>query len=179
MTTTSLQDYATNFVPSDNVPLNLGKHTVYVYPSVHGEMSLSEKSYAFMVNKSALESADIPIKARLQAFGDKMAATSLINILQAQYQSHSQQFIHRISKFKPRSYHGLNGRIIADSQMPNGDLTPTQGMTAANRRPAGICYVKIAVDITFTNLDSTDGQAYPLLRTSPYGELHSTELNWK
>jgi hypothetical protein len=36
-----------------------------------------------MVNKSALESADIPIKARLQAFGDKMAATSLINILQA------------------------------------------------------------------------------------------------
>jgi hypothetical protein len=114
-----------------------------------------------MVNKSALESADIPIKARLQAFGDKMAATSLINILQARYKSHSQQFIRRISEFEPRSYHGLNGRIIADSQMPNGDLTPTQGMTAANRRPAGICYVKIAVDITFTDLDSTDGQAYP------------------
>ena len=45
--------------------------------------------------------------------------------------------------------------------MPNGDLTPTQGMTQAARRPAGICYVKIAVDITFTDLDSTDGQAYP------------------
>jgi hypothetical protein len=43
-----------------------------------------------------------------------------------------QQFIRRISKFETRSYHGLNGRIIADSKMPNGDLIPTQGMTAAN-----------------------------------------------
>jgi cytochrome c len=65
--TTSLREYATNFVPSDNLPLNLGKHTMYVYPSLHGEMSLSEKSYMFMVNKSALKSANIPIKAHLQA----------------------------------------------------------------------------------------------------------------
>jgi hypothetical protein len=34
-------------------------------------------------------------------------------------------------------------------------------MTATNRRPAGICYVKISVDINFTDLDSTDSQAYP------------------
>jgi hypothetical protein len=35
-------------------------------------------------------------------------------------------------------------------------------MTTANHRPAAdICYVNISVDITFTDLDSTDGQAYP------------------
>jgi hypothetical protein len=44
----------------------------------------------------------------------------------------------------------------------NGDLSPIgEGMTNAGHRPAGICYIKISVNITFTDLDSTAGQAYP------------------
>ena len=71
-----------SFVPKDNVSLNLGKTTIYVYPHISEEMSATEKAYSFLVNKSALESADVSPKVRLQSFSDLTGPTSLIGILQ-------------------------------------------------------------------------------------------------
>ena len=51
-----------SFVPKDNVGLNLGKTTIYVYPQISEEMLNNEKAYSFLVNKSALESADVSPK---------------------------------------------------------------------------------------------------------------------
>jgi hypothetical protein len=58
--TMTTQDYASSFVPKkDSVTLNLGKQTIYVYPSVAEDMSYSERLYTFMLNKSALSSANV------------------------------------------------------------------------------------------------------------------------
>jgi hypothetical protein len=46
-----------SFVPKENVPCTFGRQTVYVYPELASDMSYSEKSYGFMVTKSALEAA--------------------------------------------------------------------------------------------------------------------------
>ena len=116
-------------------PLTLAS-TLYVYPSITGDMSLSEKSYTFMVNKSTLESTNIPIKTYLQEFRDKMVATSIINILQARYKLHSLKFICQVGHFETFFYHGLNGHTIANLQMLNGDLSPSMNMTNANHLQA-------------------------------------------
>ena len=44
-----------SFVPKSNVPFHVGKETVYVYPDLNPKMSSAEKSYGYMVTKSALE----------------------------------------------------------------------------------------------------------------------------
>jgi hypothetical protein len=175
------QDYASSFIPKDTVALNLGKHTIYVYPSVTEDMSYSERSYAFMLNKSALESADILIKTRLQVFGDKMGTASLMGILQARYADHAVAFMRNATNFQVLSYHGLNGRIIAEAMEPNGELREINGQTNANRRPGGIQYAKISCDLKFTAINTEDTQAYPFtffirLFTENIGVPNSTNV---
>jgi hypothetical protein len=66
MTSSDLQ----SFIPKDNVSLNLGKTTIYVYPNISEEMSNTEKAYSFLVNKSALDLTDVNPKVKLQSFSD-------------------------------------------------------------------------------------------------------------
>jgi hypothetical protein len=101
-----------SFVPKDNVSLNLGKTTIYVYPHISEEMSNNEKAYSFLVNKSSLMSADVNPKVRLQSFSDLTGTTSLVGILQARHVDHALSFIRRAQSFTVRSYHRPNGLII-------------------------------------------------------------------
>jgi hypothetical protein len=43
-----------SFVRKENVSLNLGKMTIYVYPHISEDISNNEKAYSFLVNKSSL-----------------------------------------------------------------------------------------------------------------------------
>jgi hypothetical protein len=101
-----------SFAPKDNVGLNLGKMTIYVYPHISEEMSTNEKLYSFLVNKSALEMADVNPKVRLQSFIDLTGTTSLVGILQARYADHALNFICQAQSFIIRSCHSSNGLII-------------------------------------------------------------------
>ena len=131
------------FVPKDNVGLNLGKTTIYVYPHISEEMSNNEKAYSFLVNKSALESADVSPKVRLQSFSDLTGTTSLVGILQTRYIDHALAFIRRAQSFTVCSYHSSNGLIIPNCNQVNGMLHLTDNQTANNRRPSDIHYAKI------------------------------------
>jgi hypothetical protein len=111
-----------SFVPKDNVGLNLGKTTIYVYPHISEEMSNNEKAYLFLVNKSALESAYVTPKVRLQSFSDLTGTTSLVGILQARHVDHAMTVIRRAGSFTVRSYHSFNGLIIPNCHVPNGQL---------------------------------------------------------
>jgi hypothetical protein len=150
-----------SFVPKDNVSLNLGKTTIYVYPHISEEMSNTEKAYSFLVNKSALESADINPKIRLQSLSDLTGTTSLVGILQARHVDHALSFIRRTQSFTVRSYHSPNGLIISGCLQDDGTLKPTDGQTAANRRPEDIQYVKIACDVVFSDITPDNDQLYP------------------
>jgi hypothetical protein len=74
-----------SFVPKDNVDLNLGKTTIYLYPHILEEMSNNEKAYSFLVNKSVLELAEVSPKVRLKSFSNLTGTTSLVGILQARH----------------------------------------------------------------------------------------------
>jgi uncharacterized Zn finger protein (UPF0148 family) len=150
-----------SFVPKDNVSLNLGKTTIYVYPHISEEMSATEKAYSFLVNKSALESADVSPKVRLQSFSDLTGTTSLIGILQARHVDFALAFIKRAQSFTVRSYHGPNGLIIPNCTQDDGTLKLTDNQTQGNRRPEDIQYVKIACDVVFTDLTPDNTQPYP------------------
>jgi uncharacterized Zn finger protein (UPF0148 family) len=150
-----------SFVPKDNVGLNLGKTTIYVYPHVSEEMSNNEKAYSFLVNKSALESADVSPKVRLQSFSDLTGTTSLVGILQTRHIDHALAFIRRAQSFTVRSYHSSNGLIIPDCNQPDGTLRLTDNQTNTLRRPENIQFAKIACDIVFDDLTPGNTQLYP------------------
>ena len=149
------------FVPKASIPLSLGKTTVYIYPNIEENWADAEKSYGFTVTKSALESADIPIKTKLQVLGDHTSSTSLVSILQARYIQHLLQFIKTAGNFKVLDYQGRNGKIIIDCTQNNGHLKPVNDQTNLNRRPNSIHFVKLTSDVTFTTVDPNDKQPYP------------------
>ena len=110
------------FAPKASIPLSLGKTTVYIYPTIEENWADAEKSYGFMVTKSALESADIPIKTKLQVLGDSTSSTFLVSILQARYIQHLLQFIKTARNIKVLDYQGRNRKIILDCTQNNGHL---------------------------------------------------------
>jgi hypothetical protein len=90
---TSAATYTTTFIPKHSIALTLGKHTVYIYADIQPDMSHTEKSYGFMVMSSALESADVPIKTKLQVFAGATGTMPLVGILQTCFISHALQYI--------------------------------------------------------------------------------------
>jgi hypothetical protein len=153
-----------SFVPKDNVSLNLGKTTIYVYPHISEEMWNNEKAYSFLVNKLSLESADANPKVRLQSLSDlteTTGTTSLVGILQARHVDHALSFIRRAQSFTVRSYHRPNGLIIPNCSDADANLLLTDDQPDTSRRPADIQYVKSACDVTFHDLTLGNTQLYP------------------
>eukprot|EP00978_Attheya_sp_CCMP212_P005060 scaffold11190_cov32-Attheya_sp.AAC.1 len=152
-----------SFAPKKEIPLTYGKSTVYVYPSITEGMPNAEKSYAFMMNKSAFATADIKIKTKIQAFANSLNSTPLANVVQAKFIEHATTYITSAGKFTVDSYHGRNRIIIPDCLDVDGDLRPMSGEAAANCRPEGFQYVKLLSDIKFTEVDDKNVQPYPFI----------------
>ena len=148
-------------MPKDGVPLTIGKNTSYVYPTINDSMSHAEKSYGFMITKFSLETADVEIKSKYQVFGDITGSTSLVSIITARFTSRGNAFILKPNNFEILSYHNRVGMIIQDCFLPNGHLKPTDNQTDTNRRPAGIHFVKLVVDLNFKDIDASHVQIYP------------------
>eukprot|EP00978_Attheya_sp_CCMP212_P010669 scaffold25969_cov52-Attheya_sp.AAC.2 len=70
----------------------------------------------------------------------------LANVIQAKFIEHATTYITSAGKFTVHSYHGRNGLIIPDCLDVDGDLRPTSGEAAANRRRKGIALVCKAVE---------------------------------
>jgi hypothetical protein len=121
-------------------------------------MSSSEKSYGFMVTKSALESVDSPIRTKLTVLGGCTITIPLIGTMQARFIQYANLYIKKQGKFEVLSYHGRNGRIINTATVENGDLRPLDGQNAATRRPAGLIYAKIESDLQFSDIDPKNTQ---------------------
>ncbi len=150
-----------SFVPKENVPRTFGRQTVYVYPELAPDMSYSEKSYGFMVTKSALEAAGIPFDQMLQILAGITRTAPLVSVLQSKFINFAKNAIHQAGNFEVLSYHGRNGRIMNNVTLDNGNLKPTGDQTGANRRPAGIMYAKLSCDVLFAEINPTNTSAYP------------------
>jgi hypothetical protein len=123
-----------SFVPKDNIGLNIGKMTIYVYPQILEEMSNNEKAYSFLVNKSALELANVNPKVRLQSFSDLTGTTSLAGILQARHVDQALSFIRQAQSFTVRSYHSSTRLIIPNCNQDVGTLRLRRGPTRTDLR---------------------------------------------
>jgi hypothetical protein len=108
MTSSSQHDSA--FVPKPNMSFRVGKETMYGYPDLNPTMSLAEKSYGFMVTKSALESVDSPNWTKLQVLASCTVTTPLVSILQTWFIKHAGSYVKRASIFNVLLFHERNGR---------------------------------------------------------------------
>ena len=149
------------FTPKNCEPVTLDKTTLYLYPRITPTMSAPEKQYALMVNKAVLEDSDIPPSTALQTYGERTNSQSSIGILQERHIAFAKQYILSASQFTVLSYHGKNGRVIADCMLANDELKPTTNIANADRRPANIHFAKLNSDIRFTSIDAANTQVYP------------------
>jgi hypothetical protein len=150
-----------SFVPKKNITTHVGKDTVHVYPDLTPAMCVSEKSYGFTVTKNALEAVEVPFRAKLQVLAGSTSTTPLSTILQAQFITHANDYSKRLGHFNVLSYHGRNGLIINNATLDNGNLRPLENATNATRRPPGLMYAKIEVDLTFSAIDPANTAIYP------------------
>lgn len=157
----SSEENEQNFVPKDLIPISLDKTTVYVYPKIGTDMISAEKQYGLLVTKASLETANIPIKTKLQALGSLTDAQTIIGILQARLISHAISFLQEPGNFSLVSYHGKNGKVIPDCTDSNGDLIAFNRKSATDRRPEGITFAKISCNIDFTSIDPSSTEKYP------------------
>jgi hypothetical protein len=114
-----------------------------------------------MVTSSALESADVPIKTKLQVFAGASGTTPLVGILQTRFIAHALQYIRTQNNFSVISYHGRNGRTLTNATLPNGQLKPVNNQTNANYRPTDILFAKVESDIRFETIDPTIAGVFP------------------
>jgi hypothetical protein len=153
-------EFSTTFVPKENVSRTFGKQTVSVYPEIQPTMTHAEKSYAFMVTKSALEATTIPVDQKLQILAGITRTGPLVGVLQAKFIAIANTALSKVGNFSVLSYHSRNGVTIA-ATLPNGDLRPTQNATAAARRPAGVMFARLACDLRFTEIDVDNTITHP------------------
>ena len=142
-----------SFVPQDSKPMVIDRHTVYCYPPIKDDMSDAETTYGFMVTKAAMESADASIESKIQAFGELMGTSPLNGIIMARYSNQALSLIKQKKNFEVLSYHSRNGKIINNCLKSDGKLKSVQNQSTRNRRPNGVYYVKLSVDLDFSSLD--------------------------
>jgi hypothetical protein len=133
--------------------VNLGGQTLYMYPTLSATMTHAEKSYGFMMTQTALESADIHIKSKLQVLSDKTNTSALVVILKTRFVEHAVAFIRQPGKFNVVSYHNHTGKTIATAMLDTGLLRPVDNQTNNTRRPSGLQFVKIQSDIKFDTIN--------------------------
>eukprot|EP00957_Ditylum_brightwellii_P087918 6695328-Ditylum_brightwellii.AAC.1 len=101
-----------SFAPKKTEALHIGRSMAYVCPQFISGMTPTKKAFGFMINKSALEAAEVSAKARLQVLDDLTGTTPLVSALQDKYMNHAETFFKTAGKFMIRSYHGTNRKII-------------------------------------------------------------------
>jgi hypothetical protein len=75
-------------------------------------MSCSEKSYGFMVTKSALEVAGIPFDQMLQILAGVTHTAPLVSLLQSRFVDFAKNLICQAWNFEVLANHRCNGRIM-------------------------------------------------------------------
>jgi hypothetical protein len=169
----SSRDLSNAFHPKPAVSHTFGRATVWIYPNLMDDMSHAEKLYGFMITKSSLETAKVTYAQRLQILASATGTSALVSVLQSRFVQTAKTLIRTANNFELLSYHGRNGRIMANALDANGILRPTDGMTNATRRPEGIMHAKIACDLTFASLDEGN------ITTLPYSffiRLHTETI---
>ena len=161
MNATNSSDHT--FLPQPFVNLDINRTRISIYPKVTSSMLTAERSFAFIVTKAALESADIPMHTKLSLFGQYMDQPSLVNILQHRYITHAESFIKTAGNFDVTSYHTKNGVVINNAIDPStGQLFSCDGVDLAERRPSNIAFAKLHSNIDFTSIFKDHTNLYPL-----------------
>ena len=142
-----------SFVPKNCVDRQVHKTTLCLYPRLTDSMTLQEKNYAFLINVRELSSADIPAATRLSLLSQLMDEPNLVSIITDRYVAFVNKYLRQNVNFTVLSYHDHTGRVISNAIDPaTGQLRSAMGVNAANCRPAGIFYAKLACMIDFSTL---------------------------
>ena len=145
---------AAKYIAKPCIPLNIGKHTIYVYPPINSQMNNSEKTYAFTTTKNALFAASgISFKTRLESLKQHTSSSSTIDVISRRFVKHAETFIKNQANIQVVSYHSPNGVMIQNTTELNNHLMPLDENLAPDRRSPNINYARLEAKIDFVELD--------------------------
>ncbi len=71
--------HGTPFAPRVLVPVAVGRATVNLYPVIDPGMPVEERAHAYQVNKTALASAPVNLRAQLDALGQQLNLAATVD----------------------------------------------------------------------------------------------------
>ena len=132
-----------SFVPKENNRITMGKVTLFTYNRTNHLMKPSEKAFAFMVNKSAMSSANFYPKLKSKLFSDLTQSTALSTVIDSRFHLFSKEYVKNVDYLTVMSYHDVNGKRIKNCfKTIDGikHLKAYNNIAATNRRPEDIAY---------------------------------------
>ena len=82
-----------------------------------------------------------------------MSCPALTGMLMARFANVALNKVRQVGNFEVFSYHGRNGSIVANCTVQGGNLKECEGVTLVDRRPGGINYAKLCVELEFSDID--------------------------
>lgn len=163
---------AGGFTPRALIPVSVGRFTVNLYPVVNATMTVQERAHAFQINKAALLSLALDLRAMLDALGAQLDLSASV---EGMIEEWLRLFQDSWFDFTILSFHGDAG-LKVDDTTEDADpavLLPLVNGNLATCRKA-FKYVRVQLSLSYRGLASPNLTGPTVLRATYYIELPLT-----
>ena len=166
---------AGGFTPRALIPVSVGRFTVNLYPIVNATMTVQERAHAFQINKAALLSLAIDLRAMLDALGAQLDLSASVEGMIEEWLRLFQDSWFDFTYLQILSFHGDAGLQVNDTteDADPAVLLPLVDGNIATCRKA-FKYVRVQLSLSYRGLASANLGGPTVLRATYYIELPLT-----
>ena len=143
------------FTPKDPVDVSVGRYTASLYPKITHEMPNYECAYAFHLDTAALRLLPIGPAAYLDALGNQLNVATIVDGNKFDWVHYYKKNWCNFAHLSVLTFHNAAGAIMADAVLANNASvlkSVADNLAAPDRRPAGVKFVRVRLDLDFTPL---------------------------
>ena len=172
---------ALSFVPRDLVAVNIGRHSLNLYPCIDATMPVYERAHAFQVNKTAIMDAAVDLNIKINALGVQLNASTSVDGLKAEWKHLFETRWMDLPNLEILSFHDSTGAIMVGTTLPNNPsiLKDVANGPVADCRMPDVRFVRVKLTLDFTPLLRNPlpaGGIQPVLKADYYIELPQTSV---
>lgn len=170
-----LRSLKTPFTPKKQEIVSIGRTSVSLYPKIDGSWPDAEKAMAYQQIKAALATADLDQRARILTLADRIDLMTTAESILADWERRLNRHWADFSHLTILSWHNAAGTPINDT-VTDADasiLKPIQNGAAADCRSAGVKFVRVQLELDYSDLAvrRVDAGPAPILRGEYYIQL--------
>jgi hypothetical protein len=165
------------FVPRALVPVNIGRGTVNLYPVIDQSMATHEQAHAFHINKTALSSQHIDLRAQLDALGHQLNLSATVDGVINDWLRYFYDQWCDFTQLQILSFHSTQGDEVNNTTAAGNSsvLLPVQNGRLDDCRK-NVKFVRVQSTVNFINLNVLNDPGPTILRMEYFIELPQTTV---